>query len=79
MSVINGTTNAVTNLTVGTDPQAVAVNPLTNTIYVANYGDGTMSVINGTTSAVSSVTVGTGPYAVAVNPRNQHHLCRESD
>jgi len=32
---------------VGTAPRAVGVNPVTQTIYVANRGDGTVSVIDG--------------------------------
>ena len=37
----------VTTVHVGNFPAAVATNPLTNTIYVANQGDSTMSVIRG--------------------------------
>ena len=37
MSVIDGTTGTVTaTITVGNDPIAVAVDPVTDTIYVAN-------------------------------------------
>jgi len=37
VSVINGSTNTVTtNVSVGSGPTGVAVNPNTNTIYVAN-------------------------------------------
>jgi YVTN family beta-propeller protein len=54
---------------VGTNPIAVAVNPSTNQIYVANYGSGTVSVINGATNTViATVTVGNEPDAVALNP-----------
>jgi YVTN family beta-propeller protein len=60
--------NAVTNVAVGTNPRAVAVNPATNTIYVANYSDGTVSVVNGLTLATTLVTVGANPIAIAVNP-----------
>jgi YVTN family beta-propeller protein len=44
------------------------VNPVTNTVYVANSSSNTVTVINGATNATTSVTVGTVPVAVAVNP-----------
>ena len=65
------TTNLVppSNVTVGTLPYAVAVNPNTNMVYVANSGSNTVSVINGTTNTVvQNVTVGISPYGIAVNP-----------
>jgi DNA-binding beta-propeller fold protein YncE len=46
ISVINGSSNKVIqNIPVGNTPNDVAVNPSTNMIYVANFGDGTVSVI----------------------------------
>ena len=52
-----------------TAPNAVAVNPATNTIYVASFDAGTVSVIDGQTNTVTAtIRVGTGPDAVAVNP-----------
>ncbi|MDO8266202.1 MAG: YncE family protein, partial [Moraxellaceae bacterium] len=47
---------------------AVAVNPVTNKVYVANYVSGNVTVIDGATSSVATVTVGACPRAVAVNP-----------
>jgi YVTN family beta-propeller protein len=69
VSVVNGATNTITTtIPVGAAPQAVAVNPTTNTIYVANANAGTLSVINGGTNALTStITVGTGPGGVAVD------------
>src|SRR5215469_8171363 len=61
---IQGQTVSAT-LNVGVQPQAVAVNPVTNQIYVA-VSQGA-SVIDGSTGAVSTVTAGTNPVAVAVN------------
>jgi YVTN family beta-propeller protein len=58
----------VASPTVGKGPRAVAVNPVTNQVYVANYPSGTVSVIDGATNAVTTVTVGSQPGAVAVNP-----------
>ena len=53
----------------GTNPQAVAVNPVTNKIYVANGGN-SVTVIDGATNATTTVTDpnASSPYAVAVNP-----------
>ncbi len=36
MTVIDGATNATTTVAAGTQPFSVAVNPVTNKIYVAN-------------------------------------------
>ncbi|HWU37189.1 MAG TPA: YncE family protein, partial [Candidatus Acidoferrum sp.] len=53
---------------VGVHPQAVAINPVTNKIYVANMGDGSVTVIDGVTNHPTGVYTGGGdPYAVAVN------------
>ena len=56
-------------IAVGNNPVGVAVDPSTNTVYVANAGDDTVSVINGATDKVTAtVTVGYGSSGVAVNP-----------
>jgi YVTN family beta-propeller protein len=70
VSVINGSTNTVTStISAGSFPYAVAVNPSTNTVYVANSSDNSVSVINGSTNTVTStISAGNFPYAVAVNP-----------
>ncbi|WP_409344285.1 Ig-like domain repeat protein [Paenibacillus sp. MBLB4367] len=49
-------------------PVAVAVNPATNRIYVANSGTATVTVISGEDNATVQVPVGFNPQAVAVNP-----------
>ncbi|MGD0478104.1 MAG: protease pro-enzyme activation domain-containing protein [Nitrososphaerales archaeon] len=57
------------SISVGSGPYAVAVNPSTNRIYVANYWDNTVSVINGKTNLVmETIDVGGGPSGIAVNP-----------
>ena len=52
MSVINGATNTVTGspINVGNGPVAVAVNPVTNKIYVANEASNSVTVIDATNS-----------------------------
>ena len=52
----------------GTVPVAVAVNPVTNKIYVANSGSDNVTVIDGATNATTTVAAGTWPQAVGVNP-----------
>ena len=53
VSVIDGKTNkVVANVTVGYSPEGVAVNPVTNKIYVANSGDYSVSVIDGSNNKV---------------------------
>jgi YVTN family beta-propeller protein len=55
---------------VGRFPVGVAVNPRTDTIYVANANNGTVSVISGRrNTVVATIRVGRVPGAVAVNPR----------
>jgi uncharacterized repeat protein (TIGR01451 family) len=49
-------------------PSSVAVNPVTNTIYVANGGSANVTVIDGATNATATVIAGNAPQAVAVNP-----------
>jgi YVTN family beta-propeller protein len=54
----------------GSYPGAVAANPLTNKIYVANLNQNTVTVIDGATNNTTTVPTGAGssPAAVAVNP-----------
>ncbi|MBP1991013.1 S-layer homology domain-containing protein [Paenibacillus eucommiae] len=59
------------NVAAGRGPHAVAVNPDTNRIYVANVDSDSVSVLedsDGGIVTVATVEVGTTPYAVAVNP-----------
>jgi YVTN family beta-propeller protein len=57
------------SITTGANPSALAVNVVTNRIYVCNYGANTITVIDGTQhSVLTTVTVGNAPSAVAVNP-----------
>ncbi|MBI5937761.1 MAG: choice-of-anchor D domain-containing protein [Betaproteobacteria bacterium] len=56
------------SVTVGTSPIAVAVNPASGWVYVANNGSANVSAINGATHAASAIAAGTSPRAIAVNP-----------
>ena len=76
--MIDGATNSTTaTVGAGSHPRAVAVNPVTNQIYVANCGsecggsgNGNVTVIDGATNSTTTVTDpnATYPSAVAVNP-----------
>src|SRR5579859_7748274 len=57
-----------TTVTVGTAPSAVAVNPVTNKIYIANATSNNVTVIDGATNTITPVATGTSPKAIAVNP-----------
>jgi YVTN family beta-propeller protein len=72
VSVINGATNQVIKiLTVGAHPVGADVNPLTNRIYIANYGNrkgNTVSVIDGNADQViATITVQYAPIMAAVD------------
>lgn len=81
VTVIDGATNSTTTLTDpnAITPQFVAVNPVTNKIYVTNLGDlgdippglnhGNITVIDGATNATTTLTDpnAVAPQAVAVN------------
>src|SRR5438874_2467345 len=59
---------SIGNVAAGTQPNAVAVNPVTNKIYVANYLSNNVTVIDGTNNSTSTVATGPVPRGVAVNP-----------
>ena len=59
----------VTTVSLGTDPQGVAVNPSTGRVYVALSGEGSLSVVDGLEGWVLAVITGLKrPRGVAVNP-----------
>jgi DNA-binding beta-propeller fold protein YncE len=77
VTVIDGATGMTTTVTDpnALSPTAVAVNPLTNKVYVANFGNygsnrGNITVIDGATNTTTTVTGPNedGPIGVAVNP-----------
>jgi YVTN family beta-propeller protein len=59
----------INSVQVGTDPFAIAIDPTTHKVYVANRDSNTVSVINETTDKVigKPITVGT-PTAIAIDP-----------
>jgi YVTN family beta-propeller protein len=56
-------------------PGALAVNPITNKIYVTNELNNQVTVIDGATNAVSTVSTGMFPLAVAVNSSPIRYTC----
>ena len=78
VAILNGTEDLGGeggNLNIGENPSAIAVNPVTEYIYVANAGDiadpedDSVSIIDGKTQTLlTNVTVGDYPVAIGVNP-----------
>src|SRR5262249_52732578 len=55
---------------VGQAPARAAIDPRTDTVYVANFDDNTVSVINGQTNTVTAtIPVGSTPIGIAADPR----------
>jgi DNA-binding beta-propeller fold protein YncE len=76
VTVIDGATLATNTVSVGSNPYGVAVNPITNKIYVANICgndvtcssySGTVTVIDGVGLTTTTVSVGANPYVPVVN------------
>ncbi|MBL0121760.1 MAG: hypothetical protein IPP88_03190 [Betaproteobacteria bacterium] len=69
LSVIDGDTGTVAGtVNTGLFPRGVAVNPVTNKIYVSNSIGNSVTVIDGATLTTATVSTGASPDAVAVNP-----------
>ena len=67
--VVDGTTYATSLIAAGSSLGGIAVNPVTNEIYVTNTTSaGTVTAIDGATGATTSIPVGLYPGAVVVNP-----------
>jgi DNA-binding beta-propeller fold protein YncE len=54
-------------VSVGSAPEAVAINTLTNKVYVANFLGGNVTVVDGSTDTTTTVQTRAHPVAVAVN------------
>ncbi len=57
-----------TTIPAGDQPYAIAVNPVTNKIYVANQNSDDVTVIDGVSNITATLASGDQPYAIAVNP-----------
>ena len=69
VTAIDESSGMTTTIAVGTRPRGIAVNEVTNQIYVTNIWDDTVTVIDGATaSAVATIPVVAYPYDVVVNP-----------
>src|SRR5690348_11207630 len=60
--------NVTATVPVGLQPAAVAVNPVTNKIYVAIQSSNSVTVMDGATNTVAAANAGALPFAIAVNP-----------
>lgn len=71
----------ITNVFTGTEPTAVALNPATYKVYVANYDDSTITVIDGLTNhVVTTIPVGSEPSGIVVNPvTNRIYVLNSND
>jgi YVTN family beta-propeller protein len=73
MTVVNGATNQATTLNMASPNSSafltsIAVNLVTNKVYVADPGRSAVDVLDGATNTVSSFPAGADAIAVAVNP-----------
>src|SRR4029077_14517801 len=71
VSVINTATNTViATITVGDDPNGIAITPNGNFVYVANFESANVSVISTSTNTVVATinTTGEAPLRVAISP-----------
>jgi YVTN family beta-propeller protein len=79
VSVINGSTNAVTTITVGTGPWMCVCDSVRNLIYVSNYNAGagnSISVITGTNATVgASISSAGGTQYMAINMVTNYLYC----
>ena len=80
MTSIDEVTGATSTVSVGISPKYLAVNPVTNRIYVSTQGnqflspgtiDGgnaSVTVVDGATNKTTTIETGASPHAVAINP-----------
>lgn len=65
---------------VGSEPRSIVINPITNTIYVANYLSNTVSVLDGNNrdKVIANIRVGKSPAGLALDPtRNLLYVSNE--
>jgi YVTN family beta-propeller protein len=69
--VLDELSGRFTSVPTGAFPCAVAVNPVSNRAYVANYGDDSITIVDGAKRAtIATVNVGRRPQSVAVDPKS---------
>jgi len=68
VTVIDGATNTTSTIAVGDGAQLIALNPVTNKIYVATNVDSHVTIIDGATGTTSTIAVGNVFGGVVVNP-----------
>jgi YVTN family beta-propeller protein len=72
IAVLGDTLPGFSSFPAGAIPCAIAVNPKTDTFYVADYGDNTVSVIDATAGRkTATVTVGNHPKAIAFDAESK--------
>ena len=78
VTVIDGATNIITPVLVGFNPVSLAVNPITNKIYVASLSTNAVTVMDGVTLTNTTIAVGTNPVSIAVKPvTNQAYVAKQ--
>ena len=68
ITAVDGVTLATSTITAGKGTTGMAVNPVSNEIYMTNSTDNTVTFINGVTLATTTLAVGASPADVEVNP-----------
>jgi len=81
VAVVGAPSAVYASFPAGAIPCAIAVNPKTNTLYVADYGDNTVSVIDAVTGhKIATIPVGHHPKAIAIDAsRNLVFVANTSD
>lgn len=70
LAIVDEASGSVTNIATGASPCAVAVNPVTNLIYVVNHEDDTVTVIDGPHGKpLATVKVGKKPQGIVVDAK----------
>jgi YVTN family beta-propeller protein len=80
VTVIDGGTLNLSTVTVGAGPRGIAIDPVTNRIYVTNINDNTMTMIDGATNGTFTIPVGKAPGAIDANVlTNQVYVANYND
>jgi uncharacterized protein (TIGR03437 family) len=66
LTVIDGATNSTASVALGSVPGAIAVNSVTNKVYIGT--SNSVTVLDGATNSTASVALGGEPGAIAINP-----------